>query len=92
MSAVVLTISPRVPLDRAERTARGRVDRDGIAAMAATTGDGRQVAYLRRLARRLVAGGLDCQLAETGADTTYLIVRALGSARPVNFRGDPKTG
>jgi hypothetical protein len=35
---------------------------------------------------------LDCQVAETGGGTTYLIVRAAGSDRPINWRGDAKTG
>ncbi len=92
MPAVVATISPKMPLDRAERIVRGQLDRDGIAVVAAASGDRRQVRQLRRLAGRLAAGGdLDRQLAETGG-TTYLIVRAAGSDRPVNWRGDAKTG
>jgi hypothetical protein len=91
--AVVLTISPRMPPGRAERIVRARVEQDGIAVLAAATGDARWAAYLLRLAGRLVAGGdLDCQRAETGGGTTYLWVRALGSDRPINWRGDAKTG
>ncbi len=91
--AAVITPSPRMPPDRAERVVRGRVGQDGIAVMAVATDDGRWMAWLERLARRLAAGGdLDCHLAEVRTGTTYLIVRAAGSDRPINWRGEPKTG
>jgi hypothetical protein len=91
--AAVITISSGMPLDRAERVVRGRVEQDGIAVLAATTASNRQRTHLRRLAERLAAGGdLECTRAPTSGGITYLWVRALGSDRAINWRGEPKTG
>jgi hypothetical protein len=92
MSAAVLTISPRMPLDRAERIARGRVERDGVAVMAADSSDRRQVAQLRRLHDRLTADDdLDCFLRDRPDGTTWLSVIPRGQ-RPLGWWGDAKTG
>jgi hypothetical protein len=93
MGAAVGTISPRVPVRELERLARAQVERDGLAVWAASTDDRWQLRQLRRLEGRLGAGGgLECLRAPVHTGTTYLIVRALGSERPVNWRGDAKTG
>jgi hypothetical protein len=93
MSGVVVTISSRVEPHDLERQARARVERDGVAVVAAATSNRRQVRQLRRLAGRLeVDAGLECRVDAVHTGTTYLIVRALGSDRPVNWRGDAKTG
>ncbi len=89
MSGTVLTLSPRMPLDRAERIVRGRVERDGVAALSAASSDRRQVAQLRRLAGRLA--DLAYHLGEHGDGTTSLIVLARRD-RPVAWRGDAKVG
>jgi hypothetical protein len=57
----MVTISPRVSLAALERQVRNRVERDGLAVIAAAADDSRQVRYLRRLAYRLAGDtALDC--------------------------------
>jgi len=89
MSGTVLTLSPRMPLDRAERIVRGRLARDGVAALSVASSDRRQVAQLRRVAGRL--SDLAYHLGEHGDGTTSLIVLAR-TDRPVAWRGEGKIG
>jgi hypothetical protein len=92
MASTAATISPRLPLGDLERQARARVERDGIYVVAAATRAGRQVAYLRRLRRRLEADpGLDCFERDLPDGTTLLSVIARGQ-RPGGWWGEPKTG
>ena len=97
MAGSVLTLSPRMPLDRAEYVVRSRVEREDIAEVVVTTTDRRQVAHLRRLALRLAdADSLDCHgLTPRPDGTTHLIVYAESSRerrRGVGVWGEPKTG
>jgi hypothetical protein len=95
--ATVLTLSPRESLSRVEQLIRSRVERDGIAALAASTDDDRQLRQLRRLAYRLAADErLDCTLGEHGDGATWLTVfartgrdsrRGLGYVG--SYRGEP---
>jgi hypothetical protein len=90
--ATVITVSTRVHPDELARQARARVEQDGRAVLAAATSN-RQAIHLRRVMRRLAAGGdLECLGAETSGSTTYLMVRRRGSEGPITWRGEPKTG
>ena len=92
MTATVITLSPRVPVAEIERRIQARVDRDGVAEVAAATGDGRQVAYLRRISRRLAADpALECYFADRMDGATYLTVFAAGK-RPAGWWGEPRIG
>jgi hypothetical protein len=73
MAATIRTVSPGVPVRELERRTRARVDRDGIAVLAAASGDQRQLRHLRRLAHSLASDGrFDCYLAETIDDDAYI--------------------
>jgi hypothetical protein len=89
-----MTISARVNVRELERLARGRVDRDGVAALAAPTENRRQVRQLQHLAHRLDDDDrLDCYSAEHG-DATHLTVflrSQRGSRRGVGWFGEAKT-
>jgi len=92
MAGVVITISSRVHVDDLERQARVRVERDGVAVVAATTSDQRQVRQLRRLAGRLGADdALDCFLRDWPDGSTLLSVIPRGQ-RPGGWWGEGKTG
>ena len=90
MPATVITLSPNMPLDRAERVVRERVARNRVAEVVAKTADRRQVRHLRRLARRLDADpGLEVYGSDRADGGTYVIVVPAGSG-PVGLRGEPK--
>jgi hypothetical protein len=74
MGTTVITLSPRMPLDDAERVVRGRLERDEQAAVAGK--DQRQVRQLRRLADRLRDGpAVEVHLWRGQADgVTYLTI------------------
>jgi hypothetical protein len=88
--ASIITLSPWMPLDRAERLARASVARDGVAEYAAKTADRLQVRQLGRLRGRLAADeGLWVFWRASGDGATYLTVLPAGSG-PVGWRGEPK--
>jgi hypothetical protein len=90
MAGTVLTLSPRMPLDRAEQIVRARVERDGVAKLYAAASDGRQVAHLRRLFHRLDSdGGLDVSSGDRTDGTVCLTVWPAGQ-RAAGVWGDPK--
>jgi hypothetical protein len=92
MPGTVITISPRVPVAKLEKIARGRVQRDGVAELAASTADARQVAYLRRVARLLAADeSLECHWAARTDGATYLTVFMAGR-HDAGWMGAAKTG
>jgi hypothetical protein len=79
MAATVITLSPRIPVAEIERRTRALVARDGVAELAADSADARQVAQLRRVARRMAADpGLECYLADRTDSATYLTVFMAG--------------
>ena len=74
----VLTISPRMPVDRIAQVVRRRVERDGGVELAVTTDDHHQVAHLGRVHKRLAT---DDRLAffpfsDTPDGGSYLVVLA----------------
>ena len=91
MAAQVMTASPRVPVDELERRTRARLARDGAAAVAAQTADGRQSRQLRRLAWSLAADpGLQITVTDGSDGTTTMGVWVAGTPCPA-WRGEPKT-
>jgi hypothetical protein len=94
MAGGVITVSPRVPVDELLRLARTRLARDGVAALAVSTGDQRQVRQLRRLAHRLDADDtLDCYLGDHSDGAIYLTVYLQADRerrRGLGWWGDPK--
>jgi hypothetical protein len=90
MPGTVITLSPHLPLDRAERLVRERVARDGAVELAAKTADRRQVRQLRRLSLRLAADPSLWVFRKDRPDGgTYLTVIRAGSG-PVWWTGEAK--
>jgi hypothetical protein len=92
VAGTIITLSPRVPLDDAERMVRTRLARDGQVALAAS--DGRQVRQLRRLAARL-RGEASTQVhlwREQAGGVTYLTVAAGHGRTAAAWWGAPKVG
>jgi hypothetical protein len=95
MTATVVTISARVNVRELERLARARVDRDGVAPLAAPTASRRQVQQLHHLKHRLSGDdSLDCYSAEHGdaAHLTVFLRSGRGSRRGVGWFGEARTG
>lgn len=89
----VWTLSPWMPLDRAERRVRRGVAQDGGAIVGVTASDERQLRRLKQLYWRLEADpGLNVYPGDhRSAGVVYLIVWPPG--RPaIAWRGQPKTG
>lgn len=97
MGGRIITLSPRMPLDDAERVVCGWLERDGQVAVAGK--DQRQARQLRRLAGRLRDDpALDVRLWRGQADgVTYLTVAGPRTSRirgrtVVGWWGAPKVG
>lgn len=92
MAGVVRTLSPRMPLDRAERITRSSLDHDDAAVWTASAGDPRQTEHLRRLYRRLEHDpALDCFCRPRPDGAMWLSVIRRGQ-RPGGWWGEPKIG
>jgi hypothetical protein len=92
MAGTVVTISPRESLGKLEQLARSRVERDGVAELAAKAADRRQVRQLRRLGHRLSDDpGIRVLWTEPDDGAVYLTVLPAG-AGAASWRGEPKIG
>jgi len=92
MAGTVVTISPLMHVAEIVLRTRARVERDGVAELAAATADRRQVAHLRRVGKRLAADkSLECYLADRTDGATYLTVFAAGQKHRPGVMGDART-